>query len=36
MAVRKKALKMLGAIYRNVSYKGEEVIRKLYWAYVKI
>ena len=32
---RKKALRMLGAIYRNVSYKGEEVIRKLYCAYVK-
>ena len=32
---RKKALGMLGAIYRNVSYKGEEVIRKLYCAYVR-
>ena len=25
---RKRALRMLGAIYRNVSYKREEVIRK--------
>ena len=29
---RKKALRMLGAIYRNVSYISEEVIRKLYCA----
>ena len=32
---RKKALRMLGAINRKVSYKSEEVIRKLYCAYVR-
>jgi len=32
---RKKALRMLGAINRNVSYRSEEVIRKLYCAYVR-
>lgn len=32
---RRKALKMLGAIYRNVSYKSAEVIKKLYCAYVR-
>jgi len=32
---RKKALRMLGAINRNVTYKSEEVITKLYCAYVR-
>ena len=32
---RKRALRMLGAINRNVSYKSEEVITKLYCAYVR-
>ena len=32
---RKKALRMLGAINRNVSYKSPEVIVKLYCAYVR-
>ena len=32
---RKRALRMLGAINRNVSYKSEEIIRKLYCAYVR-
>ena len=32
---RKRALKMLGAINRNVSYRSEEVITKLYCAYVR-
>ena len=32
---RKKALRMLGAINRNVSYKSGEVITKLYCAYVR-
>ena len=32
---RTKALRMLGAINRNVSYRSEEVIRKLYCAYVR-
>ena len=33
--VRNKALRMLGAVNRNVSYKSEEVIAKLYCAYVR-
>ena len=33
--VRKRALRMLGAINRNASYKSEEVITKLYCAYVR-
>ena len=32
---RKKALRMLGAIHRNVSYKSSEVITKLYCAFVR-
>ena len=32
---RKRALRMLGAINRNVSYKSPEVIVKLYCAYVR-
>ena len=32
---RKKALRMLGAINRNVSYKSDQVITKLYCAYVR-
>ena len=32
---RKRALMMLGAIDRNVSYRSEEVITKLYCAYVR-
>ena len=32
---RKRALSMLGAINRNVFYKSEEVITKLYCAYVR-
>ena len=35
MEARKRALRMLGVIYRNVSYKSSEVIRKLYCAYVR-
>ena len=35
MEARKKALRMLGVIYRNVSYKSGEVISKLYCAYVR-
>ena len=33
--VRNKALRLLGAINRNISYKSEEVIAKLYCAYVR-
>ena len=32
---RKRALRMLGAINRNVPYKSEEVTTKLYCAYVR-
>ena len=32
---RKKALRMLGAINRNVVYRNEKVIKKLYCAYVR-
>ena len=35
LSARKKGLRMLGAINRNVSYKSEEVICKLYNAYVR-
>ena len=34
-AVRQKALRMLGAIYRNVQYKNGEIISKLYYAFVR-
>ena len=33
--VRNKALRMLGAIDENISYKSEEVIAKLYCASVR-
>ena len=33
--VTKEALRMLGAINRNASYRGEEVRAKLYCAYVR-
>ena len=33
LEVGKRALKMLGAINRNVSYKSEEVVTKHYIAY---
>ena len=32
---RKKALRMLGAINRNVTYKSGEVVKKLYCSYVR-
>ena len=32
---RQKALRMLGAINRNVVYRNEKVIKKLYCAYVR-
>ena len=32
---RKRAFRMLGAIHRNVSYKSEGVITKLYCAYIR-
>lgn len=32
---RKKGLRMLGAINRNVGYKSKEVVKKLYTAYVR-
>ena len=35
MEVRNKALRMLGALNTNVSYKSEEVIAKLHCAYVR-
>lgn len=35
LEARKKALRMLGAINRNVSYKNSVVISKLYCAYVR-
>ena len=35
LEARKRALRMLGAINRNVSYKSEEVVTKLYCAYVR-
>ena len=35
LEARKRALRMLGAINRNVSYKREEVVTKLYCAYVR-
>ena len=35
MECRKKALRMLGTINRNVSYKSPEVITKLYCAFVR-
>ena len=35
LEARRKALRMLGAINKNVSYKSEEVVTKLYNAYVR-
>ena len=35
LEARKRALKMLGAINRNVSCKSEEVVTKLYIAYLR-
>ena len=35
LEARKRALKMLGASNKNVSYKSEEVVTKLYMAYVR-
>ena len=35
LEARKRALKMLGAINRNVSYRSEEVVTKLNIAYVR-
>ena len=35
LEARKKALRMLGAIYRNVTYKSADVITKLYCAFVR-